>query len=227
MGDHLKRRTMSLFNNNCGCGYRPLPPYWQNNNNSNNGVDRIIFTGITGPTGPQGPAGPVGATGATGATGPAGATGPIGPTGPQGLQGPIGETGATGAPGLIATAYFSDTTSETSTLTLVERTSYPAGQTDITLSGTDAVSVPAGTYLVYYGSTVTGATGYAPQIQLTINSSPQPGTELKGDDGDAIVDSISGAYLTTLGATSTIGIQITTGNSQAYDDTYLLIQKIA
>lgn len=100
-------------NNHNNCCLRPTP-YTPTNNN---GIDRIIFTGITGPQGPQGipgpvgPQGPQGIPGPIGATGATGATGPIGPAGPQGLtgatgatgpigpQGPQGLTGATGATG--------------------------------------------------------------------------------------------------------------------------------
>jgi hypothetical protein len=71
-----------------------------------------------------GPQGPAGPQGPTGATG---ATGPAGPTGPTGPQGPAGANGVGHA--------------------------YVAGNSSVTLSGSDAVvasvTVPSGTYLIF------------------------------------------------------------------------------
>jgi len=250
-----KRRNMSWNDfDNCCCngGRRIFPIFPQNNNN----VDRIIFTGITGPTGPQGPQGPQGLTGATGATGPqgvqgtAGATGPTGPagatgatgptgpigltgatgpTGPQGVQGEIGPTGPTGPAGAVATtsiALFTAPSAAGIEPVLALTAESPAGQTDITLNTTEnEATVTAGTYLVSYSTTGASTDATAPSISLTQNGTIVANTTRLGTAGET--ESLSGQYLITATDGDTIGIETTNSTGTTYDNTQIIIQKLA
>ncbi len=117
---------------------------------------------IVGPVGPQGPMGAQGATGPIGPQGPAGATGATGP------QGPTGATGATGPQGPAGTAdslYASSGAQTVADATIIPLTLTSATPDTVMSVATNAVSLPAGSYLVSYGANGTSA-GTALSVQL-------------------------------------------------------------
>ena len=111
---------------------------------------------LVGPQGPAGPMGPQGLQGPMGATGPQGPAGPTGATGPQGPAGPTGATGPQGPAGETATA------SNALVYTVGAQTTAAADAADfetavinapdgsITQSGTAALTLGEGTYLVTF-----------------------------------------------------------------------------
>lgn len=215
-------------NNNC-C--RPIFPWrdvWQGRE-----TGRIIFTNNTGPTGPQGIPGPQGVPGAIGPTGPAGPqgvpgaigpTGPVGPIGPQGIQGPTGPTGPAGEDGVAVVGFFTATTSTTADPVLATTNVYPAGETDIVLNTEDNnLNLTAGTYLINYGTTATATTA-EPTISLIVNGIMEDGSTRMGMTG--MTSTISGSYLLTFEDVGTLRLT-TTLNGITYNNTYLIIQKLA
>jgi len=149
--------------------------------------------GPAGPVGPIGPVGPTGATGATGATGPqgpvgpqgpqgpagaTGATGAIGPQGPQGPQGPVGPTGATGATGPQGPRGLNDSLyAESSTQTVEANAIIPITQSAVTTPTTlsvqnNQVVLPAGTYLISFGATLSTPT--TTEVGVTLYANDQP-----------------------------------------------------
>ncbi|MDT9027887.1 hypothetical protein RSX31_23300, partial [Rossellomorea sp. YC4-1] len=116
-------------------------------------------TGPTGATGPAGATGVAGATGSAGATGPTGTTGATGATGSAGATGPAGTTGATGATGPTGTTSpFAAGTF--GFIPVAGQANIPIGTniplnssrvfgSGISLSGTDAIELVTGIYIVH------------------------------------------------------------------------------
>lgn len=188
--------------------------------------------GPMGPQGAQGPQGPQGATGATGATGPVGATGATGATGPQGPQGIQGETGATGATGpqgpagpqgaqgepgtsALQDALYAyggtQTVASNSVIPLTLSTTTPT--TTMTLSN-NAISLPAGTYLVTYGATGTRTTDGNLSTQLYANGSALANEIVSDNATSANSANLSKTILYTAAADgTTLSLYNTSGES--------------
>ncbi len=148
--------------------------------------------GATGPIGPQGPQGPIGLTGATGPVGATGPQGPIGLTGPQGEVGPVGPQGATGATGATGpqgpigltgpqgetgpagtadSLYATSGAQTVADATIIPITESASTPTTVMSVDANAITMPAGTYLVSYGANGT-SDGTALSVQLYQNGAP-------------------------------------------------------
>lgn len=125
---------------------------------TNTGTDTAAVLNFTVPAGPAGPAGATGATGApgpVGPAGPAGATGATGATGPAGPAGPAGAT-ATNDNALLYNDALQTVASGGTVALPTNLINSPDGS--IAASGTDGVTLAAGTYLVNFVSDA-GTTG--------------------------------------------------------------------
>ena len=177
------------FNNPC-CNSRPMPtPCGRPSIEYIRGpMGPVGATGPMGPMGPQGaqgpqgiqgPAGPAGATGATGPQGPTGATGPQGPTGATGATGPQGEAGTSA---LVDALYASGGTQSVATGAIIPITSTATTPTTTMTVANNAVTLPAGTYIVTYGATGTADTATATMsVQLYANGAAIA-TEILNDE---------------------------------------------
>ena len=187
-------------------------------------------TGPQGQRGATGAQGPMGITGPQGPQGLQGVQGEVGPTGPQGLQGIQGEVGPTGPAGEPATVSYggvynaADITlaveaGVTETVTLPE--TFPASDTT---SGTSSITVlNAGDYQVQYKLNVlsdnqttltaivlnNGAEVAGSSSTVQVNS-----TEATSLSGNVIVTLASGDTL-TLGVTSTQAGTLTIGTGSS------------
>ena len=171
-------------------------------------------TGPRGPMGPQGAQGPQGATGATGATGPVGATGETGATGPQGPVGPQGPQGEPGTSALQDALYAyggTQTVASNSVIPLTLSTTTPT--TTMTLSN-NAISLPAGTYLVTYGATGTRTTDGNLSAQLYANGSALANEIVSDNATSANSANLSKTILYTAAADgTTLSLYNTSGES--------------
>ncbi len=170
--------------------------------------------GPMGPQGAQGPVGPQGATGATGATGPVGATGATGATGPQGPVGPQGPQGEPGTSALQDALYAyggTQTVASNSVIPLTLSTTTPT--TTMTLSN-NAISLPAGTYLVTYGATGTRTTDGNLSAQLYANGSALANEIVSDNATSANSANLSKTILYTAAADgTTLSLYNTSGES--------------
>ena len=110
--------------------------------------------GPAGPMGPQGPAGPQGAAGPQGIPGPAGPAGPIGATGATGATGPAGPAGPAGTAATSENAmlYNDDLQTVAPGGSVAFSTSQLNSTGSISLSGTSALSLEPGQYLISFVS---------------------------------------------------------------------------
>lgn len=165
-------------------------------------------TGATGAVGPQGPQGPQGETGATGATG---AVGPQGPQGPQGAQGPQGEPGTNALQDALYAYSGTQTVASNSVIPLTLSTTTPT--TTMTLSN-NAISLPAGTYLVTYGATGTRTTDGNLSAQLYANGSALANEIVSDNATSANSANLSKTILYTAAADgTTLSLYNTSGES--------------
>ncbi len=101
--------------------------------------------------------------------GPQGPMGPMGPMGPQGATGATGATGAAGTSALQDALYaYGGTQTVASAAIIPLSTSLTTPATTMSLSS-NAVTLPAGTYLVTYGATGERASDGNVSVQLYVN----------------------------------------------------------
>ena len=168
-------------------------------------------TGPMGPMGPQGARGPVGPQGAAGATGATGAVGPQGPQGPQGAQGPQGEPGTNALQDALYAHSGTQTVASNSVIPLTLSTTTPT--TTMTLSN-NAISLPAGTYLVTYGATGTRTTDGNLSAQLYANGSALANEIVSDNATSANSANLSKTILYTAAADgTTLSLYNTSGES--------------
>lgn len=201
-----------------------------------------IPQGATGPIGPAGPIGPTGATGATGATGP---IGPTGATGPQGLQGipgaqgiqgvtgPTGDTGATGATGATGPSgidsvntYLATTATGAPVTGFANQTTLPAGNADVTFDGgTFTINTP-GTYeIIFFGQVdATGAAASGAQLQVLVNSVPEPLANFTVPQGQ--VEHVSSTFYRSLSQNDTVTVSTTTDDNQTYTNVVITFKRL-
>lgn len=165
-------------------------------------------TGPRGPMGPQGAQGPVGPQGATGATG---ATGPVGATGATGATGPQGEPGTSALQDALYAYGGTQTVASNSVIPLTLSTTTPT--TTMTLSN-NAISLPAGTYLVTYGATGTRTTDGNLSAQLYANGSALANEIISDNATSANSANLSKTILYTAAADgTTLSLYNTSGES--------------
>ena len=187
-------------------------------------TEEVVVAGPVGPAGPQGPVGPTGATGATGPQGPIGLTGPqgeqgiqgpvgpTGPQGPQGVQGPAGATGATGPAGentIANSAFASNTTAGTVSVTTDgTNIALPNDQittADITIDGTNEVFTvaTAGKYLIIYGIYL--STAHTTGARVMINDSAYEPSVI---EPSLSLSNFHNSFIVNLEADSTVSLQL-------------------
>ena len=84
--------------------------------------------------------------------------------------------------------------------------------------------LPAGAYLISYGSTVTSTAQEQPELMLSIEGAVDTCTRRRGVSN--ATSSLSGHYLATLDKESKVGLYTNPHCTLTYDNNYLLIQKI-
>ena len=183
-------------------------------------------TGATGATGPQGPAGPQGATGATGATGPQGPIGPIGPVGPTGATGATGPQGPQGESGVNDSIY-----AESGAQTVAAGAQIPitlsASTTNTTLSvAGNAVSVPAGTFLVNFGGTALTPDGTLMGVQLYVNGVAQTNQNLLDTANTATYGNVAKTMILTVANPSALSIFNSAPSTSNYTNAFLTVTRL-
>ncbi len=146
----------------------------QNNCNRCNGYNQdVVVRYIRGPIGPQGPQGPIGPQGAQGPQGLQGIPGAVGPQGPIGLTGATGPQGPAGTGDALYASSGAVTVTAGEIIPLTLTTATPNTTLGVT---TNAITLPAGTYLVSYGGTGTSqnTTDSTVSIQLYTDGAAIP-----------------------------------------------------
>ncbi len=101
----------------------------------------------------------------------------------------------------------------------------PAG-TSLTFAA-NAITVPAGTYLVSYGASGTNATGTSLSVQLYDADAPVAGTIVTDEAGVATSGSVSRTMLYTTADSAELSIYNVTADSVVLSDAYLTVVRIA